>query len=181
MQRPLIYLCGPIDGIRFVDAGSWRNKAAQLLAPEFGVLDPLHAHEYEGTDYSQYTDAQIKVRDLAYIGRSRAVLRGFFGQSSEGSAMETFHASHHLGLPVVTFGTDTPRESLPLWLRLHTIRNFWDLDEAVTFLKREWLFPGEAVEPKYDAREHVTSRSAPAALSAAFDPRHFRRHIDGGA
>lgn len=157
-KRPRIYLCGAIHGLTYPDATGWRQRAGQLLAPEFDVLDPTFHREYEGVDYSRYTDAEIKARDIAYIDRARAVLRYYQGTSSEGSAMETFYASHIRGIPVVTFGCSEPREDLSLWLRLHTVRNFFLLEDAVRFLKSSWLFPGEELEPAYSATECLTAR-----------------------
>lgn len=155
-QKPFVYLCGPIDGHTHSSASIWRSAAATRLAPEFEVLNPLRGHEFEGTDWrGKFTLNEVVTRDLTDIRRARVVLRHFDSISSEGSAMETFFAAHVCGLPVVTFGTTVTREGLPGWLQHHTVRHFALLNEAVAYVKAQYLLPGEEVEPAYDVRLHL--------------------------
>jgi hypothetical protein len=161
--KPLVYLCGPVHGLNYATANSWRDVAATQLAPEFDILSPLHNHGWDGTDRSHFTDAEIVTRGLAYIRRARAVLRYYSGTSSEGSAMETLYASQQ-GVPVVTWGSARQRAELPVWLRYHTVRNFAVLDDAVAYLKSDWLLPSEAVEPLYNAEIHLDGRNIASAL-----------------
>jgi hypothetical protein len=141
-NRPLVYLCGPIQGLTFDEADTWRQEAEFLLHPEFGVLSPLRGKSYSGRVASGYTDEEIVVRDLADIRRSALVLRYCPGPG-HGSDMETFYASHTCGLPVVVFGSGVagPREALPIWLRRHTVKNFGTLREAVDYIKSMWGDP----------------------------------------
>lgn len=144
-NTPRIYLAGPIHGLTQDQANNWRAQATALLAPEFGVLDPMSGKSFEGTDYSHYTDDEIVVRDLLFIARARAVLR-FVPYPSEGSAMETFFASHNHGIPVVTWGPGQgDRQKLSLWLRKFSVNNFETLEEAVAYLKGFWRYPGDAL------------------------------------
>src|SRR5690606_20013125 len=154
MKKPMIYLCGPIHGLSIDGATGWRTLAAAKLAPEFEVLDPTRNREWSGTDYSHFTDNEIVDRDLMDIRMARAVLRYFpIGGYSEGSPMETFFASFVEGIPVVTFSfvdqaTDyvVERDKLPVWTRRFTVKNFTSLDEAVDYLKDQWLLPHERGE-----------------------------------
>lgn len=135
-MKPFIYLCGPIHGLTLEAASTWRQLAADLLLPEFDVLDPLRGKEWEGINPRLYTDQEIVLRDLDDIRRSRAVLRYCPGPS-HGSDMETFYAKQ-IGVPVVTFGHRDPREALSIWLRYHTVQNLAGLDDAVRYLKNFW-------------------------------------------
>lgn len=174
-KRPSVYLCGPIMGLQFGPANSWRARAEQLLAPEFSVLSPLRGKEgsaafANGT--TQFSDQFIVQRDLADLRAARAVLRLFDGTFSEGSAQETFYASRDLGLPVVTFGSDTPREQLSIWLRAHTVANVTSLEDAVAFIKAMYLLPGEEVEPPYDPTAYLGASAGPRRSGIpVLDPR----------
>lgn len=145
MAKPAVYLCGPIHGLDMKAAGDWREEATRLLAPDFVALSPLRGRVWTGDDYSHFTDDELVTRDLMDIRRSRAVLRYCPGPS-HGSDMETFYAAHVCGIPVVAFGeyVNVPRSKLSLWLRRFTVNNFGTLEEAVSYLKDYWLYPGEA-------------------------------------
>jgi len=144
-NTPRIYLGGPIHGLTQDQANGWRQQAAHLLAPEFGVLDPMENKVIIGTDYSHYTDEELVVKDLLSIQRARAVLRYTPGPT-HGSDMETFFASHNHGIPVVTWGPGQgDRSKLSLWLRRFTVKNFETLEEAVAYLKGYWTYPGDGL------------------------------------
>lgn len=149
MKKPMIYLCGPIHGLSTDGATGWRTLSAAKLAPEFEVLDPTRNREW-----AEFTDNEIVDRNLMDIRMARAVLRYFpIGGYSEGSPMETFFASFVEGIPVVTFSFVDPtpdhvveRDKLPVWTRRFTVKNLTSLDEAVDYLKDQWLLPHERGE-----------------------------------
>jgi hypothetical protein len=146
-SRPLIYLCGPIGGQLTRDAVTWREEAAELLAPDFGVLDPLRdltpearrsqadsvitARETADT----FTAAELVERDLLDIRRSYLVLRHYLGPS-EGSPMECVYA-RLFGVPVVVSGIKHWRDASP-WLRYHSVRIVPTVPEAVAYIKSYW-------------------------------------------
>lgn len=156
MNRPSVYLCGPINGRSFTDAEGWRTAAERLLAPEFGVLNPLRGKENKHTAanaatssyttqaaHENFTSREVVDRDLMDIRRCRAVIR-YYDAPSEGSPMEAFYATHVCGIPVVVINaTQRPDAELSLWLHHHAVRIVPTLDEAVAYLKKLWLYPGE--------------------------------------
>src|SRR5262245_32560786 len=83
---PLVYLCGSIGGKTQEEARGWRLRATTLLAPEFGVLDPLRDIEatrgvfdatarIDARETSRaFSDNEIVERDLLDIRLSRLVL-----------------------------------------------------------------------------------------------------------
>jgi hypothetical protein len=145
-ELPLVYLCGAIGGRPVRDAVGWREVAAGLLAPEFGVLSPLRdmPPSIGATDAGviapretaqTYTDAEIVERDLMDIRRAYLVLRYYDGPS-EGSPMECAYA-RMFGVPVVVYGIDDPRDASP-WLRYHSVRVLPTLEAAIAYIKTYW-------------------------------------------
>lgn len=159
-MKPLIYLCGPIQDCTKDQASGWRDRAAALLAPEFGVLDPLRGkydptgkvfrEKYASGTYvaartaELYSDREIVMRDIEDIRRSRAILR-YYEKPSEGSAHESAYANQH-NVPLVLV-TALAVTDLSPWTRWHAIKILPTVEAAVEYLKRSWLYPGDQFEP----------------------------------
>lgn len=147
--RPLVYLCGSIGGKTQEEALAWRFRATELLAPEFGVLNPLRDLEATRGAYSAhstiearetskaFSDNEIVERDLLDIRLSRLVLRHYLGPS-EGSPMECVYAKLY-GVPTIVSGIADPSAVSP-WLRYHAVKLLPTLEEATTYIKRYWSY-----------------------------------------
>lgn len=156
MKRPTIYLCGPIQGCTAGEASNWRNTAASLLAPQFGVLDPLRdKYNPDGAGFREdnapgtyaahltsrmYTDREIVMRDLQDIRQCRAVLR-YFEKPSEGSAHESAYAAS-MDKPLVLV-TQLPVNELSPWTRFHAVKILTTVEEACSYIKSFWLYPDD--------------------------------------
>lgn len=109
---PTVYLCGPMSGLTFHEANTWRLHADDTLGDHFiEAINPLRhldmaAHEvflaasYEAT---MKTDRSITVRDRMDVKRSDLLLANLLAanKTSVGSAIE-FGWADLLGIPVVT-------------------------------------------------------------------------------
>jgi hypothetical protein len=150
-QPPLVYLCGSIGGRTLGEAREWRERASQLLAPEFAVISPIR--DYVRADSAiddskliapretsrDFTPAEIVERDLLDIRRSFLVWRHYLGPS-EGSPMECAYAKMY-GVPVVVSGIPH-QEAVSPWLRFHSVRILDSLEETAEYIKRYW-YPGK--------------------------------------
>jgi nucleoside 2-deoxyribosyltransferase len=99
MNRPLVYLAGPIAGLTYDEAIDWRDEAKRLLAPEVAGLSPLRAKDFlRGTgvigttpyDHVLSSDKGIVARDRSDALRSDLILANFLDapRSSIGTAVE---------------------------------------------------------------------------------------------
>jgi nucleoside 2-deoxyribosyltransferase len=110
---PTVYLCGPIGGLTFREANTWRQIAKYNLEPQMKVLNPLR--DMEGTGLKCYGDPlngdgegiapfdDRFLRDYADVMGCDAVLANFHGarRKSIGSAVELGWAFQR-GIHVVT-------------------------------------------------------------------------------
>lgn len=161
MPKPLIYLCGPIQNCTKDQAAGWRDRATELLAPEFETLDPLRdkydPNSTEGATFREknapgtyeasrtaalYSDREIVLRDIEDIRQSRAILR-YYEKPSEGSAHESAYANS-MAKPLVLVTPVEPQHLSP-WTRWHSVKILPTIDEACAYLKAFWLYPYEVL------------------------------------
>lgn len=143
----MIYLAGPISGLSWSEASSWRVRASYLLAP-LRVLDPLRGKEFlfeEKVLKHSYEDLHplvsaenIVQRDLEDVRNCQAVLVNFLGarQVSIGTCVEIGYAKA-LGKEVVTVLDQSNPHNHPFITQ--TSRVFESLEDACSYLKASLL------------------------------------------
>jgi len=133
----MVYLSGPISysdkhPFHWESTHNWRFRAERELGAD-NCLNPAR-REYPG----ELTDEQVDTLvtdDLDEI-EGADVLLAHVWQHSPGTSMEMFFARNILGIPVVTV---CPKELRKPWIRYVTSHMFNTLDEALTFIKDEYL------------------------------------------
>lgn len=72
VASPRVYLAGPIKGLQYDDAVTWRERAAEELAPEITAFSPMRGKEYlnDGTALGDfYSPRDILAAPKAIFGR----------------------------------------------------------------------------------------------------------------
>lgn len=116
-MRPRVYLAGPIGGLSYEEATTWRNQAKQALA-DVGIAgySPMRAKDFLESmaampsrpnvyNHPLATSKGIMARDHNDAVRADAILVNFLGaeQVSLGTAMELAWAfEHHIPVVVVS-------------------------------------------------------------------------------
>lgn len=114
--RPRVYLAGPIDGLLFDEANTWRDTAALALAPEIVAYSPMRGKQSldNGRKITGAYDASILANSRAITTRDRAdctradlVIAHLAGAKkvSIGTVMEIAWADAHR-IPLVLIGED---------------------------------------------------------------------------
>ncbi|MBC7340911.1 MAG: hypothetical protein H5U02_00395 [Clostridia bacterium] len=130
--RPAVYLAGPVDGVSWDFAWSWRMYAKEVLEEAgYMVLNPL-----AGLDLSDCSDViGIVEKQVADVMEATVVLAEADQHTAPyiGTAMEIRIAFEH-GIPVLLWGKAHKRS---VWLKYHADARFWNLDGALKFLAEE--------------------------------------------
>jgi hypothetical protein len=155
-RKPVLYTCGPIDGVTPEWATDWRRLVKDSL-PTWTVLDPTEGKDLHaiGVNDSLYTPDEIVEADLAMVKRADVILMDWRklddgqlvaiinkyidGESDYldmplgvGTICELWEA-HRTGKQVVSFGT----LRCGYWKRRATDKHFDTLTEAIEYLKGE--------------------------------------------
>ena len=145
-MKPIVYLAGPITGLSYNEAVSWRANAKQALAPEIDCADPMRGveflrHETElQPSYSSYpftTNRGLMRRCHFDVCRSTALLVNLLGAPSRsiGTVMELAWAYHlHKPVVVVMENADNVHDLHPLLLETFDYR-VDDLDYALELVR----------------------------------------------
>jgi nucleoside 2-deoxyribosyltransferase len=93
MNKPRVYLAGPIAGLSYEAAVDWRAATIEALAPTIVGVSPMRGVDYLPQGYSvvdEHTAKGITARDRFDIMTSDAVLMNVFGAKkvSIGSMIE---------------------------------------------------------------------------------------------
>lgn len=96
MQKPKIYLAGPISGLSLTEATTWRNDVSRRLLRDFNCVSPLRGAEKQPEAYFNpngerwSTMKRIVARDHNDVITSDAILVNFIGAKkySRGTGME---------------------------------------------------------------------------------------------
>jgi nucleoside 2-deoxyribosyltransferase len=118
--KPVVYLCGPINGCTDAEAKDWRAEAKA----KFCSIDPM-TRDYRGKEATCYREiVELDKRD---IRRCDVVLVNY-SKPSVGTSMEIFYA-WTLGKPVVLW---CPQDCvLSPWLLYHSTAIVHSLHGAV--------------------------------------------------
>lgn len=130
-NKKIVFLCGPVRGIRREEGIAWREKAKKLLGNNFNVL-----HAYRGRERKEtFPDPRgAVIRDKNDIKRSDIILINdtFETASMIGTSMEVFYA-HSLDKVIVIFG-NAHREDY--WLNYHSHLRVPSLEDACELIKK---------------------------------------------
>ena len=77
-RKPTVYLAGPIVGLTYEEAATWRLRATKYLSPGVTTLDPMRGklawYDEATKTYPLYPRNKIVADDLDDIRRSDAIL-----------------------------------------------------------------------------------------------------------
>lgn len=126
MKKPVLYLCGPINGRTDADCKDWREEAKALW--EGDTKDPMD-RDYRGRELECINE--IVENDKQDIQASDALLV-WFDKPSVGTSMEVFFAWGRSKPVVVVNRSDKP---LSPWLVYHSAAVCGTLEEALNVCK----------------------------------------------
>lgn len=125
LNKPIIFLSGPMRGVPRKEGIAWREKARKLLGKKFKVL-----HAYRGREEKEtFPDPRgAVIRDKNDIKRADIVIVNdtYQNVSMIGTSMETFYA-HTLDKVVIIFGNAHKED---YWLNYHSHIRVDSLEEA---------------------------------------------------
>lgn len=76
-KKPVLYLAGPMSGMSWAQATSWRNVIHELLGSAFEIRDPFRGKpDLEGMDHLPHNAESIFGGDRAIFRRDRHDVRG---------------------------------------------------------------------------------------------------------
>lgn len=146
MSRNVVYLAGPITGLTYAGATSWRDHVAANLAPGIFAASPLRGKDYlegYGELRHQYHDhpmsrgRAILVRDHFDVRVSGAVLVNLLGttEPSLGTVMEVAWA-YAYRVPVVLVIEDEGNLHDHVMIEEATMLRTPGLDDGIAFVNR---------------------------------------------
>lgn len=130
-----IYLSGPIDygnPLHWENTHVWRNRAERELGAEHCLNPTRRVYTNDFTD-EQVT--KLVTDDLDEIEQSYILLANVW-KFTPGASMELFFARNIVGIPVIVV---CPKELRKAWIRYCANYIFDTLDEALVFIKKEYL------------------------------------------
>ena len=119
-----VYLAGPI--FHASDPSFWRNIAAKSLH-KWQTINPLKI------EVDVNNPVELVQLDLHILQICQAVLARI-DEPSWGTAMEIFHATHEVGIPVIGWRPNSDGPDSP-WLLAHTTVIFRSLSQAISHLE----------------------------------------------
>ena len=126
-MKPVIYLCGGINGLSDDECTGWRSHSKARLKMWFKFLDPMR-RDYRGREDESVRE--IITGDKKDIDNSDLIL-AYCNQPSWGTAMEIFYA-HSIGKRVITVCN---KDRISPWLMFHSIYVSSTLDSAIEWIK----------------------------------------------
>jgi len=133
-MKKRIYLCGPIMDEHEGQARAWRNRAKELLAHDFILLDPMRRNFKDREVDSANEIVDFDLQDV----RECDIILVNYNKASIGTAMEVFYASHDLGKFVVAFSPFSFKDSSPWMVRFCT-KILPSLDEATQYILEHFV------------------------------------------
>lgn len=128
MEKPVVYLCGPIAFCTDGECVAWREKVKADKSEVFTFLDPLR-RDYRGAEIQNVE--KLVHDDLEDIENSHALLVGHT-RPSTGTAMEIVYAFTS-GKPVVVVAQDLATVSP--WIIYHATKVTDSWEEGYTYLE----------------------------------------------
>ncbi|MCS6771878.1 MAG: nucleoside 2-deoxyribosyltransferase [Kiritimatiellae bacterium] len=133
-MKKRIYLCGPIMDEHEGHARAWRQKAKELLAHDFILLDPMRRNFKDREVDSANEIVEFDLQDI----RDADILLVNYNKPSIGTAMEVFYASHDLGKFVVAFSPFSFKDCSPWMIRFCT-KILPNLEAACAYIKEHFV------------------------------------------
>lgn len=133
-MKKRIYLCGPIMDEYEGVARAWRQKAKELLAGEFILLDPMRRNFKDREVDSANEIVEFDLQDV----RDADIVLVNYNKASIGTSMEVFYAAHDLNKFVVAFSPFSFQESNPWMVRFCT-KILPDLEAACSYIKEHFV------------------------------------------
>lgn len=133
-MKKRIYLCGPIMDEHEGHARAWRQRAKELLAHDFVLLDPMRRNFKDREVDSANEIVEFDLQDI----RDADIVLVNYNKTSIGTSMEVFYASHDLKKFVVTFSPFTFKDCSPWMVRFCT-KILPTLDDACAYIKEHFV------------------------------------------
>lgn len=131
-RKPVVYLCGPMDGCTKEESTAWRNEAVLMLNHKWEILNPMVRDLFHEDTYVREVHEPIIVEgDLQDVEKSDAVL-AYCWKPSFGTPMEIKHA-YHMGKHIVVVLPPEMGMAHP-FLTYHSNVLFNKLDHAYEYL-----------------------------------------------
>jgi nucleoside 2-deoxyribosyltransferase len=127
IDKPVIYLAGPINGCSDSEASNWRKKAVELLG-DFAIFSDPMERDYRGSEGENAK--KIVAEDLESVCGASALLVNPW-KPSVGTAMEVMYASSVLNRPVVIVAND----SLSPWYVANSTHVAASMEDAADWLR----------------------------------------------
>lgn len=133
-MKKKIYLCGPIMDEHEGHARAWRQKAKELLAHDFVLLDPMRRNFKDREVDSANEIVEFDLQDI----RDADIVLVNYNKPSIGTAMEVFYASHDLRKFVVAFSPFSFKDCSPWMVRFCT-KILPTLEDACAYIKEHFI------------------------------------------
>lgn len=133
-MKKKIYLCGPIMDEHEGHARAWRQKAKELLAHDFVLLDPMRRNFKDREVDSANEIVEFDLQDI----RDADIILVNYNKPSIGTAMEVFYASHDLRKFVVAFSPFSFKDCSPWMVRFCT-KILPTLEDACAYIKEHFI------------------------------------------
>lgn len=133
-MKKRIYLCGPIMDEHEGHARAWRQRAKELLAHDFVLLDPMRRNFKDREVDSANEIVEFDLQDI----RDADIVLVNYNKTSIGTSMEVFYASHDLKKFVVAFSPFTFKDCSPWMVRFCT-KILPTLDDACAYIKEHFV------------------------------------------
>lgn len=134
MMKKKIYLCGPIMDEHEGRARAWRQRAKELLAHDFILLDPMRRNFKDREVDSANEIVEFDLQDI----RDADILLVNYNKPSIGTAMEVFYASHDLRKFVVAFSPYSFKDCSPWMVRFCT-KILPTLEDACAYIREHFI------------------------------------------
>jgi nucleoside 2-deoxyribosyltransferase len=133
-MKKRIYLCGPIMDEHEGHARAWRQKAKELLAHDFVLLDPMRRNFKDREVDSANEIVEFDLQDI----RDADIVLVNYNKPSIGTSMEVFYASHDLNKFVVAFSPFSFKDCSPWMVRFCT-KILPSLEAACAYIKEHFV------------------------------------------
>lgn len=133
-MKKRIYLCGPIMDEHEGYARAWRQRAKELLAHDFVLLDPMRRNFKDREVDSANEIVEFDLQDI----RDADIVLVNYNKTSIGTSMEVFYASHDLKKFVVAFSPFSFKDCSPWMVRFCT-KILPTLDDACAYIKEHFV------------------------------------------
>ncbi len=133
-MKKRIYLCGPIMDEHEGHARAWRQRAKELLAHDFTLLDPMRRNFKDREVDSANEIVEFDLQDI----RDADIILVNYNKTSIGTSMEVFYAAHDLKKFVVAFSPFSFKDSSPWMVRFCT-KILPTLEDACAYVKEHFV------------------------------------------